>query len=282
MNYSEQISLMEEINNILKKYGIQEKISPCDITITEKTVSDFVKPDSILSNAIINFLWASVESVEVYHYTSREVAENILKEDGTFRLTNITKRYKEGEIDTFCKTHNLQGYLEKDENDEPKYKNLIMPNTFYASFTDSNSLIDEDYFWGTFAACDGVRLKIKITASHPDFRKIYYEAGGKKIPLLEELTTHIREKYKREFILSGISRLCAFYLPTKFGIEEEYRMLYRVWDGSEVQVQNDGTSAYIELPLNTMSQCGYQLDIIEVHARERPEMQSKYVFTQRT
>lgn len=289
MNHLEQITLTDEINNILKKHGIQEVISPHDITITENIVSDFVKQDSRLSSVIINFLWASVKSAEVYHYTSRDKAENILKEGGTFRLTNIAKRYKEHEIVTFCQTHNLQGYLEKDEKGEPKYKNLIMPNTFYASFTDTNlSLEKEDYFWRSFAACDGVRLKIKITASNPNFRKVYYEkTKGEEIPLLKELTTHIREQYKREFILTGISRLCACYLPdyppqkTEYGIEEEYRMLYRVWEGSKVQVKNDRECSYIELPLNTMCEYGYQLDIIEVHARECPKMQSKYLFSQR-
>ena len=130
--------LIQDINAVLSKYGINERITLSDVTITDKTVSDLVKPDAKLSNAITNYLWPSIEFASVYHFTSRCAAENILNiNNNSFRLTNIAKRDGEGEVETFCKTHELQGYLEKDFNGDPKYKYLIMPNTFYASFTDN-------------------------------------------------------------------------------------------------------------------------------------------------
>lgn len=266
--------LVNDINQILNDNGVQEKITLSDITITDKTVSDLVKQNAKLSDAITNFLWPSIASESVYHYTSKSAAESIL---GTkiFRLNNIANRYSEGEIRTFCETHDLKGYLEKDENNDPKYKNLIMPNTFYASFTDVSLTQDqEEYFWRNFAACDGVRLKIEITASNPNFRKLHYEqVKGKPIPLLSELTKCIREKHNREFILKGISRLCSFYLSGKdYGIENEYRALYRVWEGFGPQPKNYGAYSYIELPLNEMSECGYQLKIVEYHAFKQADM----------
>ena len=275
--------LVTDINQILSRNGVQEKITLSDITITDKTVSDLVKQNAKLSDAITNFLWPSITSASVYHYTSRKAAESILK-TGIFRLNNIANRYSDGEIKTFCETHDLRGYLEKDENDEPKYKHLIMPNTFYASFTDVLlTKNQEEYFWRNFAACDGVRLKIEITASNPNFRKIQYEqTKGKPIPLLSELTECIRRNYKLEFILKGISRLCAFYLSGKdYGIENEYRALYRVWEGFGPQQKNDGAHSYIELPLNEMSECGYRLNIVEVHAKMKPDMPNSYEFSKR-
>ncbi len=275
--------LVKDINQILSANGVQEQIMLSDITITEKTVSDLVKQNARLSDSITNFLWPSVPSASVYHYTSKDAAERILT-TGIFHLNNIANRYNDGEIVTFCKTHELSGYLENDENGDPKYKHLIMPNTFYASFTDVNLTNDqEEYFWGNFAACDGVRLKIEITASNPNFRKLHYEQiKGKPIQLLFELTKCIREKYNREFILKGISRLCSFYLSGKdYGIESEYRALYRVWEGFGPQSRNDGVRSYIELPLNAMSECGYQLRIVEVHANEKPNMPNSYAFSKR-
>ena len=275
--------LVSEINTILSIHGIFEKITLSDITITDKTVSDLVKPYAKLSEAITDFLWPSISSASVYHYTSKEAAESILK-TGIFRLNNIENRYSEGEIVTFCNTHELQGYLDKDENDEPKYKHLIMPNTFYSSFTDTVLTTEqEEYFWRTFASCDGVRLKIEITASNPNFRKVRYEQiEGKPINLVAELTACIRNKYSREFILKGFSRLCSFYLSGKnYGIENEYRALYRVWEGFGPQPKTDGKYSYIELPLNAMSECGYQLVITEVHSSERPNMPNTYTFSRR-
>jgi len=275
--------LVKDINQILNNNGVQEEITIADITITEKTVSDLVKPNAKLSDAITNFLWPSIASGSVYHYTSKSAAESILS-TGIFRLNNIANRYSDGEIVTFCKTHDLKGYLGKDENGDPKYRHLIMPNTFYASFTDVSLTKDqEEYFWRNFAACDGVRLKIEITTSNPNFRKLHYEqAKGKPIQLLSELTKCIREKYSREFILKGISRLCSFYLSGKdYGIENEYRALYRVWEGFGPQPKHDGELSYIELPLNAMSECGYQLKIVEVHATEKPNMTNSYAFSKR-
>lgn len=277
-------ALVEDINQILNNNGVQENITLSDITITDKTVSDLVKPNAKLSDAITNLLWPSIASASVYHYTSKSAAESILG-TGIFRLNNIANRYSEGEIKTFCETHNLNGYLEKDENNDPKYKHLIMPNTFYASFTDVSLTQDqEEYFWRNFAACDGVRLKIEITASNPNFRKLHYEqVKGKPIQLLSELTECIRKKYTREFVLKGISRLCSFYLSGKdYGIENEYRALYRVWEGFGPQPKNSGAGhSYIELPLNEMSECGYQLKIVEVHATTKPNMPDAYLYSQR-
>ena len=54
--------LVREINEILKRNGVSEVISLLDLTITEKTVSDLVKPNAKLSDAITNFLWPSIAS----------------------------------------------------------------------------------------------------------------------------------------------------------------------------------------------------------------------------
>ena len=139
----------------------------------------------------------------------------------------------------------------------------------------------EEYFWKTFASGDGVRLRIEVRASNPNFRKVRYEQRrGVPIPVLAELTRCIRETYGRQFILKGISRLCSFYLSGRdYGIENEYRALYRVWEGFGPQPKGDPASSYIELPLNTMSECGYQLTVTEVQAHTpiKSKHSAKYV-----
>lgn len=273
--------LVKDINKILSKNGIHEQISLSDITVTDKTVLDGVNQNSILSTAITNHLWQSIPSATVFHYTSLIAAESILNTN-LFRLTNIAKRYGEGEIETFCRTHQLDGYLENDETGNPKYKSL-MSNTYYASFTDTNiTKEDEAYFWRRFAPCDGVRLKLQVTASAPDFRKIKYEQKkGQTIPIITDLTNCIREKYNREFILKGISRLCSFYLSGEdYGVENEYRALYRDWGTGGPQPKGEEQNSYIELPLG-LSKCGYQIDVIDVYANERPNMPDSFVFSKR-
>lgn len=283
----EHIKMMKgiviDINQILSENGLDENISLSDIIITAKTVSDLAMSNPKLSNAITNFLWPSITSATVYHFTSRKAAESILNTN-IFRLYNIAKNYNAGEIGTFCKTHNLQGYLDLDETGNPKYRHLIMPNTFYASFTDTQLTVrQENYFWQSFASPNGVRLKLEIIASNCNFRKIHYEQKkGEPIPLISSLTQQIKDKYKRDFILKGISRLCSFYLSgDDYGIENEYRALHRVWGGFGPQPKNDGPNSYIELPLNVMSDCGYKLTVIEVHAKVKPIMPDSYTFSKR-
>ncbi|MGD9715202.1 MAG: hypothetical protein AB7V46_24575, partial [Thermomicrobiales bacterium] len=80
-------AIVADINAILSKHGVSDAMQLRDITVTDKTVSDMAKPTPRLSDAITAHLWPSISSATVYHYTSREAAENILS-TGIFRLTN--------------------------------------------------------------------------------------------------------------------------------------------------------------------------------------------------
>lgn len=276
-------ALVNDINTVLTRHGVGKTITLSDITVTDKNVSDLVKPNAPLSEAITNHLWPSISSEVVYHYTSMQAAEEILN-SGTFRLTSIEKRYGEGEIETFCKTHDLYGYLDSTENGAPLYKSLLMPNTYYASFTGSDLTPErEDYLWRIFATHDGVRLKLNITASNPNFRRIKYEAkSNTPIPLISDLANIVRQNYGRELILKGVSRLCSFYLSGHdYGIENELRVLHRTWEESGPQPIGQGPSSYIELPIGAMSQCGYRIDVLEVQSRTRPSMPSSFIFSSR-
>lgn len=281
--YKATMSIVDDINNVISKHGISETISLHDLTITKNTVSDLVKSTSKLSDAITNHLWPSVESATVFHYTSRDSAESIIK-NNEFRLYSIIKRFTEGEAVTFCKTHHLDGYLANDKNGEPAYKKLLMSNTFYASFTEIEiSEEREEYFWRNFAQCDGVRLTINITSSNPDLRKIRYERKpGDPIALLSEISELLRKKHNRSFILKGISRLSFFYLSEKdYGIENELRLLHRSWGGGGPQPVAAKPFEYISVPLGSMSKAGYKLEVIEVHAVEPLANMGSYTFTKR-
>jgi len=275
-------NLVSDINEILFKYGIDDEISIDDITVTEKTVSDLVKPESKLSNAIINLLWPSIQSAVVYHYTSMEAAESILSKN-IFRLYSIEKNLSDGEIVTFCERFKLNGYLENDEKGTPKYETIIAANTFLGSFTDSEQNLEKDKFlWKKFATKggtrEGARLKIEITASYPDFRKMRYHLKDDiSINLLSDIDACIK-KHNREFIFNGISKLCSFYLPEECLIQNEYRILYRSLQGSMLQPKNDGDYDFIELPIGTNSKNGYDLKILEVYAEKQLKMDNKYPF----
>lgn len=275
-------TLIADINTVLARHGISDAIQSGDITVTDRTVSDGVKQFSRLSKAIEDHVWPSIPSASVFHYTSRSAAEAILSTE-VLRLSNIEKRATEGEIDAFCKTHNLSGYLATDENVLPEYRKLLMPHIYYASFTGTNlAPNDEDYFWRSFAAVDGVRLRFDVESSNPNFRKIVYERqSGTPIPVLADLISTVRQNHGREFILSGISRLCAFYLSSSYGQENEYRALFKTYPDWGPQPVGNGPGSFVEVPLNQKTPHGFEFRVAEVHARTRPNMPDQYIFSQR-
>lgn len=275
--------MIERINAILRRHRLQEVISLGDLTITENSVIDSDRQNPKLSGAIIDSLWPSIRSARVYHFTSRVAAEQILN-SGIFRLASIQGRLHEHEIVTFCTSHELDGYLEKDSAGISVYRNLIAPNTFYASFAGTKLTEEqESTLWRRFASIDGVRITLDIRASNHDFRRVRYEPeGGGPIPLLAELRNAIRIEYEREFRFLGVSRLCSFYLPENgYSVENEHRIVYRVWDGGIEQPTTENGVAFIELPLNKMSSIGYQLDVVDVQSGLRPNMPDCFPFTVR-
>jgi hypothetical protein len=275
-------AIVDDINAILGGHGNAVAVGREDITINDKSVSDLVKREPRLSDSIVDHIWPSVRCARVYHYTSHEAAESILG-SGIFRLANIEKRLNDGEIVTFCKTHGLDGYLEKNQQGVPYYRTGLMPQLFYASFTETNlTQEEEEYFWRNFASSDGVRLTFEIEATNPNFRRIVYEPKPNvPIPLLNDLTSILRQKHGREFVLQGISRLCAFYLDgQKYSREKEYRALFKSWPELPPLPVGSGPSSYVEVPLRTTTG-GYKFSVTEVHASTRPNVPSCYSFRQR-
>ena len=273
--------LIESINKILMKYGVTGRISTEDLVITDSLVTD--SSEEKLSDLIVSSVWPSVHSATVYHYTQKIFAVSILN-TGIFRLSNIEKRYHEHEMAAFCKAHNLTGYLHKDDDGNPAYRKLLMPNTFYASFTNSNiSPEEEKRFWQDFAGSDGARLKIQIEAVNPNLRPIYYESNkGRPISLFNDIRECVKKHTGLNFMLRGISRLCAFYLPgSDYAHEKELRAYYKTYDGWGVQPKGSGADSYLEIPLGIENESGYKINILEVQARERLDIPSNYTFSKR-
>lgn len=82
--------------------------------------------------------------------------------------------------------------------------------------------------------------------------------------------------------MSGITRLCAFYLPeAKYGKEKEYRLMCKTWKEIGPQPTGKGPASYVEFPLGVMIESGYKLEILDVCANSRPNMLVNYPFTRR-
>jgi hypothetical protein len=268
-----------EINRILAQHGVAGKIGEEDLVVTDNIVWD--TSEERLSKAIAQHIWPSLSSDEVFHFTTAATAEAI-ERTGLFRLYNLERRHHEDEIEAFCQAHGFDGYLALDANGIPLYRRELMPQMFFASF--ASQYVDEDSernLWSTFGN-EGARLKLRISARNPDFRRIRYAGTQPQIPLLRDINTLVETNYHRRFILRGIARLCAFYLPSEYGIEDEKRILFKKWDGFGPDVQWDGNWTYVNVPLGVDSATGYTIDILEIHSDSALDLRDKSLLTRRT
>jgi hypothetical protein len=256
--------LIDAVNDVLARHAVAARIALGDLVVTDTTISDLVVPDFPLSTAVEAHVFPSVASANVFHFTSRAAAEEILNSN-LLRLTNIEKRFADDEIRSFCEAHGLDGYLETDSSGDPKYRSLLMSNTFYASFTDAAlKPSDEAYFWQTFAPGDGVRLKFRISATNSDFRRVVYgPSSGQPIQLLRELSTLAQSQFNRHFVLKGVSRLCAFYLRSDYAHESEYRALWREWPGLRLNPKGTAPATYVEIPMGAGNASGFEIHVVE-------------------
>lgn len=281
MNLNKQIA--NNINNIFIKHNIHEKIHHSDIIVLDNIICDnLFQNKSNFSNIIIKNIWPPIKEREVYHYTNQKATESILKSE-TFRLCNIAKNYSFNEVEAFCKNHNLTYPLKRDENNIPNYKKDIMPNTFYASFTDvenPNIHIADNYLWRQFSKQNGVRLKLKISAKNEDFREMKYEEiKGKPIELYNDIISLIENQYNKKFAIKGLSRFVSFYLPIKFKEETETRLLFRTWSNTDKYIigdQNKIEETYIEIPLNKDNFTTYKIEITEIQSDKELIIPDKY------
>lgn len=265
--------VVKTINSVLSKYGVTEQITPEDITVTDVTVSDSAKGKQKLSDCIIEKIWKHVPSATVYHFTSRKNAEAIIN-SRIFRLQNIGMRIKEDEISTFCKAHRLSdGYPE-----------IVTPDIYFASFaTTPLNESEQEPLWRMFAPFDGVRITLEVEASNHNFRRMRYQNNpDEPVQLLADLAGSIMQNHNRHFILTGISRMCAFYLPgSSYACEHEMRMLYKRVDDFGPQPIGTGPLSYIEVPIGIDNGTGYNIRIVEACSTTCPSMPSSIRFTHR-
>lgn len=187
-----------------------------------------------------------------------------------FRLTNIQKRIHEDELKTLCDHLGLH-----------HYDTIELDQTFYASFVQSNLTKEaEEYFWRSFAYCDGVRLKFEITAENTNLRNMVYKENNNPIAVIQEIQNLTEKTFNKKFVFQGLFMLCAFYLPSSYRVENEIRMAYKERDPTQILVQ-DAQYTYIELPLGEVSR-GFKIEVIEVCASEKLAMSDSTHFLLRS
>lgn len=250
--------IINEMNKCLENTSIDERfICFQNVSITQNGI--VISSSSNMHQIIEDYVYPPIKTLDVYHYTDNTIAEDI-KESNKFRLYNILKRYREGELSPFLhkfgfeKAFDIYGQLKEIES----YKNI-----FYGSFieapSDNLKTNEMEYF---DSLCE-TRLKFRITSSKGFFRKINYE-NDKCYTLFLNLKK-VAEKYDKKFLIEGMSgRFASFCIDDSNNIENEYRAYWRHWSECDGFIVNkdENENFFIEIDLNKENFSGIKIELI--------------------
>ncbi|WP_152608342.1 hypothetical protein [Aeromonas hydrophila] len=261
------------IDQELTSAGINLIWSSNDINVAPgmKTITEVSSSNAPISEAIINYIFPQVSGeVELVHYTNLTSFDKIIKSE-ELRLYSMLKRLGQAEFISFINEHNLDGYLQQ-KNGKTTYQEM-MGDLFYTSFTTKN-IKDEDLMWRTFGENHaGVKIifKLKVIEKRAELREIFYHSraqGGRT--LIKNIHEKIYSQFSRHFIIRGISRIGAFYLPLGIGLEgeEEVRLLIKSYGTGKAYdlIKNDGSYDYIPLKIGHRKNEFCDISIVEVQA----------------
>lgn len=239
-----------------------------------KIVIEYTSSKGALSQALINHYFPPIlVASKQAHFTTLDKLKSILSSK-SLRLYTLEKRINEQEFKPFSEDFGLTGYL--DDNDgEPYYKTLAR-DLFYTSFTNITPT-DEPYLWNVFGARGhGVKIifELSVIKSRSELRPVKYQTKSQAISsLIKTINDRIKNECNRHFIMRGISRIGAFYLPLGYSLEkeEETRLLVKSWGEGPAHdlIENDGQYAYIPLNLGACNNQFCNISIVEVQAGEK-------------
>lgn len=262
-NRNEIGDLLLLVNGVLAKHRVTETIDDSHIRFYADFIGNIIPPinDKKLSHLIFDKYFPPPALTSYYHFTSFEAAISIIS-NKILRLSNLRKRFQDGEYSEFYSDHGMDGYkvggsvLGIDCSEKS-----IMSEIFFLSFTSSGIDSAGQTKWKDFGdSGHGVRIEFEVFAKHNDFREVYYSLNRNAncIPLLKDLFVEIKEKYGKPFNFTYSSKTGAFYIKGRFENENEFRFIIKRTsaDYNAYYLQPTITDpieriGYIEIPFNS-------------------------------
>jgi len=260
-NRNEIADLIKLVNDTLAKNLVADTISNLHIRFYADFIGNIIPPikDKKLSNLIFDTYFPTPALQSYYHFTSFNATKSIISTQ-KLRLSNLRKRFQDGEYSEFYSDHGMDGYktggrvLGIDCSEKS-----IMSEIFFLSLSSSGIDYSGQTKWTDFGEDgEGMRLEFEVTAKHNDFREVYYSLHKNQncIPLLKDLFTEIKDKYGVPFNFTYSSKIGSFYIKGRFQNENEYRFLikrtsddYNAYYLQPTVTDPTENIAYVEIPL---------------------------------
>jgi hypothetical protein len=231
-----------------------------EIAITERSMVETSNYDGLTRAILDHDLPELSGTATLDHYTDGAGFRGIMQ-SGELHLSSLTHRLGQGELDTFAWEHGLDGYVEQNGPVKPLLRDAAA-DLFYTSFT---ALPPDNDLWGGFGdQGNGYRLRFEVTpAGAGHLREIRYHGGT---TLLRQVNDALVGTGLPRFILKGISRVGAFYLPATWQHESETRLLAKRFAGSGAPVVAGPRGEYWPVPIGQPNPTA-ELSRIEIGVR---------------
>lgn len=208
-----------------------------------------------------------VDAVDLEHYTSVQSLRGIVGSKA-FYLQAVARQLQNHEFASFARDHDLDGYFDAGQSGQRVFEELS-DDLFFLSLTDPGHP-NEDHMWQVFGrAGRGVRMRLRVTPKPPaDLRRMGYNMGAPTA--FKRINDDLKRQLDLVYTPWGLSRICAFYLPSGYEPEREVRlMIKRHKDGVDLTIPHGGHQVWpvaLVPPGGTMSDpcCGIELVGIDV------------------
>jgi hypothetical protein len=232
------------IRGVLHRHGLDPTFDDEQLHVRKDYIAE-PSWSNIISDAILGRMFPRLPGpVELLHYTSAEGLAGIAR-SGELRLFPVRRRINQGEIDTFARSHRLEGYL-RSADGEPYFKELS-DDLFYTSFTDETTKNELD-MWSVFGKGEtGARLRVRLTPTKAELRTVLYEPSART--LLNEMNDALADVGMAAFLPWTISRIGAFYLPSTLFVESEARLLVKRHKSIKLPTVRNNEGEYLPIRL---------------------------------
>lgn len=253
-----KLSVLKAIKPVLAAAG---KSAPDmrQIVVTENTIREFSTYDGLTRAILDHDMPEIAEAATLDHYTGISSFKNIVATQ-VLRMSPITQRLSQGELDTFAREHGLKGYIDTMGMTTKLLKGAAA-DLFYTSFCQNGP---NDHLWNTFGDTgNGYRLCFEVTPGAARLREIRYNAGT---TLLKQVNDALAAAGLPPFALKGISQIGAFFLPMTWSAENEIRLLAKRFTGGGAPVVGTAPNEYWPIPIGIANQTA-GLKLVEIGVR---------------
>lgn len=197
--------------------------------------------EQCFSNALWDLCFPRMNGGEFWHHTDLENLDSIVQ-SGEVWLHPIKKRMSEGELVEFASSFDYRGFFSTAESGN-RIVDEYSEDLFYLSLTSEEGPSEHSNY-------GEVRLRFRVTPvlARAELRRMQYEIDSNHpLRVLRKLA---KQRFNRDFLPWGVSRMASFQLDPFFSWEQEVRLLIKRFEQTtDLRMRRSGSYDAVGIPI---------------------------------